>query len=110
MQASSVADDEDSETAQDVSEEASESADTPTDTGEDAIALLEAVTKAGCDDMALINAQEEGEISVPLQALCRHGQVKKPSADHSLTYPPITGTTEERCLEAIQHIIKVLLQ
>jgi hypothetical protein len=109
MQASSVADDDGIETPQDVSEEASESADTPTNGDEDAIALLEVAAKAGCDDMALVDAQEEGEISVPLQALCRHGQMKKPSSDHGVRYPPITGTAEERCLEAIQHVTKVVL-
>jgi hypothetical protein len=107
MQASSVAEDDGSETTQEVSEETSQSADTPTDVGEDAIALLEAAVRANSDDMALVNMKDESEISVPLQALCKHEQMKKPKADHSVRYPPITGTTEERCMEAIQHVVKV---
>ena len=69
-----------------------------------------ACLEIACDNVALVSTMTDGEICVPVKTLCSHEQVKKcNNADQNLRYPPITGTIDERCVLATQHITKVIL-
>ncbi len=46
--------------------------------------------------------------SVDVNALCLHHIKKDLAVNRVSRYPPITGTVEERCKEALSHIAKVL--
>ncbi len=46
--------------------------------------------------------------SVDINALCLHHVKKDLAVNRVNRYPPITGTVEERCKEALSHIAKVM--
>jgi len=69
-----------------------------------------ALHDTSCDNVALLSSVTEGEICVPVKTLCSHEQVNKSkNTDQNVRYPPITGTIEERCVIASQHITKVVI-
>jgi hypothetical protein len=56
-----------------------------------------------------VSGSEVGEMCLPVKALSIHEAAKNSKyADEAERYPPIRGSTEERCYDSIKHIIQGL--
>jgi len=60
----------------------------------------------GSSDVIAENAAASGEMCLPVKALVKRGK-KSTNEDQTVRYPSITGTLSERCVQSVQHIVKV---
>jgi len=60
----------------------------------------------GTSDQVAGNVAVAGEMCLPVKALVKRGK-KLTNEDQASRYPSITGTVSERCVQSVEHIVKV---